>query len=180
MKRASQRYPASSNSKNLLQNLLHGIDIFALALSPVAIIGFVFLTIIVLDGFGTHVNFVRTLEENGVVAEGTWYYDGGDDPTAVVELTSQPGEYLVLYVKYYSASTLSSLKEGDMVRVRYTKPPEHEYHAVLEDHFAEVRGYWGYLKEMLWFYAFCWLMAVLHPDLLYLGFPQVTGTGVKP
>lgn len=145
------------------------LDTLCMALSPLAVVGFVVVTIIVLDGFGTHVNFVRALQQDGQLGSGTLYYDGPADPTAVVELDEPGGEMLILYTRYYSTATLNRLAEGQTVRVRYTSPPRHEYKAVLEDHFDEVRGYWGYLKDVLWFYAALWLIVVLHPDWLFLG-----------
>lgn len=175
----NQDGPKLGTAGGLLKQVLRTVDVFVLALSPMAILGFVVIAIIALDGFGTHVNFVRGLEQHGAIAAGTLYYDGADDPTAVVELAGGQQEYLVLYMKYYSRDTLAALSDGQTVRVRYTAPPEHEYKAVLEDHYDEVRAYWGYLKEVIWVLAVCWFMLVLHPELLYLGFSAAFDEAVK-
>ncbi len=165
-----QGEPKHPSTRGVIRQILRGVDSLMMVLAPMAILGFVFITIIALDGFGTHTNLVRALESDGVVAAGSLHYDGGEDPTAVVELAGGSQDYLVLYLKYYSRATLAALTDGQMVRVRYTFPPEHEYQVVLEDHFDEVRGYWGYLKDVIWVLAACWFMVVLHPELLYLGF----------
>lgn len=175
----NQDGPKLGTAGGLLKQVLRTVDVFVLALSPMAILGFVIATIIMLDGFGTHVNFVRALQQDGQLGSGTLYYDGPADTTAVVELDEPDGEMLILYTRYYSPATLNSLAEGQTVRVRYTAPPEHEYKAVLEDHFDEVRAYWGYLKEVIWVLAVCWFMLVLHPELLYLGFSAAFDEAVK-
>lgn len=175
----NQGEPKLGAAGGLLKQVLRIADAFVMVLSPMAILGFVIIAIIVLDGFGTHVNFLRALEEHGTIAAGTLHYDGADDPTAVVEVDGAQTEYHVVYLKYYSKDTLAALADGQVVRVRYTAPPVYEYRAVLEDHFDEVRAYWGYLKEVIWVLAVCWFMVVLHPELLYLGFTAAFDEAIK-
>jgi hypothetical protein len=155
-----------------IRSLWEFLDVLCFFLSPLAIIGFITFSIIILDGFGQHVQFLRALEQNGVEASGAWYppseWGGYAYIAFAAEQNGQTG--VVVSTKYYTRETLAALKKGQVVRVRYTHPPAYETKGVLLDAYGQVKGYTGYLAEILWPLLVSWAVVAVHPEFLYLGF----------
>lgn len=168
-----------------LRALAGGLDVICLILSPFAILFFIVLMIIALDGFGEHVQFLSAIDHQGVEAVGRWTgYDPGDTLVAV-ELTPVHGtsEWAVVYTKYYSKETLAGLKYDQTVRVRYTTDPKLSGKAVLLDAYDQVKGYHGYITSVIWPLVICWLVVVIHPEFLFFALPdnaQKQGREEKP
>ncbi len=151
--------------------ILGMLDVFALAVSPLAIILFIFLMIAVADGLGQHVQMIRALDQYGVVGTGVWQGVSSDGKLGSIEVAEDAGEpiWLPVYTKYYSSGALAGLQEGQRVRVRFVYQYGQETRAVLEDYYPDVRGYLGYITDYFWPILVSWLIIVAHPDFLYLG-----------
>lgn len=147
------------------------LDSVILALSPMTLIAFIVLCIILFDGFGSHVQFVRAMEENGVAAIAIWQKPDPQYEFVILDLEQADHgiSSVTVYTKYYSPETFAALKAGQRVRVRYTYPPEYESKAVLADAFGEVKGYTGYISDIIWPILICWLLLALRPDFVYFG-----------
>lgn len=156
---------------------LRFVDVFLFLVSPLAIIMFIFLMIIVADELGQHVQMIRDLDRYGVVVEGEWHpADEGDKYASVWVPTGEMApwglpdyEIHLVKVRYYSASRLAGLQEGQPVRVRYVNQLGMEERAVLEDDYPALRRWPGFLTDYLVPILICWGVVILHPDFLYLG-----------
>lgn len=166
----------------ILRTIWSLLDVLIAVLSPMAIIGFVVLAIVALDGFGAHVQTLRTLEQHSAVTTGKWSPPSSVPGMAYVHFDQeQNGETgVIVYIKYYNKETLAGLREGQQVRVRYTYGPRVETRGFLVDEYAQVTGYVGYLTELFWPFLVCWLMVVIRPDFLYLGFSNPWKDGLAP
>lgn len=155
-----------------IRSLWGFLDVLCFFLSPLAIIGFIIFVIMILDGFGQHVQFLRALEQNGVETSGAWYPPSKPGGYAYIAFeTEQNGQTgVVVSTKYYTRETLAALKKGQAVRVRYTHPPAYETKGVLLDAYGQVQVYTGYLSEILWPLLVSWAIVAVHPEFLYLGF----------
>jgi hypothetical protein len=162
-----KRAPVFSNIMSLADSIL------ALA-SPFMILAFIVLMIMFLDAFGSHLQMLMALDQDGVVSTGRLsYYFPGDKYALVKFDTEENGrDGVIVRTKYYSAATLSRLGDGQIVRVRYVYPPKHEGMAVFENAYDEVRHYTGYLTEFIWPFLISWLCIIFHPEILYLGLTE--------
>ncbi len=165
-----------------IHSLWDFLDALCFFLSPLAIIGFIIFAIMILDGFGQHVQFLRALEQNGVEASGAWNPPSKRGGYAYIAFeTEQNGQTgVVVSTKYYTRETLAALKKGQVVRVRYTHPPAYETKGVLLDAYGQVKGYTGYLSDILWPLLVCWAVVAVHPEFLYLGFVDAFKKGQFP
>lgn len=147
------------------------LDQLAVILSPLALLAFLVFVIIVLDGFGQQVNFLQEIERYGVDTMGIWHGLSSDGKLASIELpqANSEVEWVVVYSKHYRLASLAALREGQLVRVRYTHPPQAEQRAVLLDYYDEVRAYHGYFSGQFWPLFVLWGLLVLRPEVLYLG-----------
>lgn len=164
-----------------LKNVWKVLDLFLYVLSPMVIIAFVVLCIVIVNGFGEHMDWLSALKEQNTLVEGTLGHFSEGDKMIFVNLDKELNGFdsLVIYTRYYSAETLASLKEGQRVRVYCTVPPKYEARAALVDHFSEVQYYVGYFADLLVPFLLCWVVIVLHPDFLYLGLEDVPAGGKK-
>jgi hypothetical protein len=154
-----------------LRGILSALDVLSLALSPMALLGFLVLVIVTLDAFGAHVQMLQAIDADGMDASGRWMGFSSDGTMGTIQV-EQPGAdalWLVIYAKHYQASTLAQLQEGQTVSVRYTSPPQHEQKAILSAASAEVHAYTGYLSSTLWPMLACWLVLIVHPEVLFFG-----------
>lgn len=173
---ASKNSPKNSGGRSFLTGLKRVselIDVISLSLSPVAIFAFIVFFIMVLDAFGSHVQFVTSMEQKGTVQMGIWKGISDDAVYGFVELSPGDGNgVLLIPLQYYSSGELSALKEGQPVKVRYAELPDYSVKGILENEFLQVKYYAGYLKDYFWPLFFCWGILVLHPDFLLLGLTQ--------
>jgi hypothetical protein len=162
-------------ARTLIAKAFHLLDVLAAVLSPLAIVAFLVLMIVLLDNFATHMRLLREIDQFGVDVTATWRGVSSDGSMGVVELPPVEGDYqgAVIYTKHYRAASLAGLQVGQAVQVRYTLPPEADFHAVLLDHIGEVRAYSGYLRELFWPLLFTWGILLLRPDFLYLGLADI-------
>ena len=159
------------------KSLLGLLDVFCLLVSPLAIIFFIFVMIVVADELGQHVQMLRDLDQYGQVAEGEWHpADEGDKyasvwiPTGKLNSLGYPDyDIQLINVRYYAPRRLAELKVGQPVRVRYVDQYGHETHAVLEDDYANIRRWPGFLTDYIWLILIPWVVIIIHPDFLYLG-----------
>lgn len=165
----------SSFFSSALKGPLTLLDGLCLILSPFAIIGFVVLVIVMLDSLGVHAQLLEAIEADGVDALVTWNGVSDDGKMAVLWLDPQndPFESVIVDTRYYSRETLAQLKIGQPVRIRYVYPPKHEAEAVLLDSYAEVKNYRGYFTNLIWPFLVMWLIVIMHPETLFLGFVDV-------
>lgn len=161
---------ARTDSVSIIKLLFNGLEIICGVLSPMTALGFLIFLMIGIDYFGQHAEFLTAIEKHGIDSAGVVAaYDPGDSSFLVIFDQSENGlENVFLYTRYYSPATLNQLKEGDRVRVRYTIP-EYGYHAVLLDHYNEVKNYSGYFKSLVWPLLFCLFTLVIAPAVLYTG-----------
>jgi hypothetical protein len=159
-------------SSQSFRSILAGLDLASFWLSPLAVIGFVFLAIIAVDRISVHAELLRALEEDGLETWGRWYGASGDGRLAVVEFDRLENGLtgVVLPTKYYQPETLAALRDGQQVRVRYVHPPSHDEAGVLAGEMSHVRGYKGHITGLFWPFLICWLAAAAHPEWLCLGF----------
>lgn len=147
-------------------------ELIATVLSPLAVLAFLVLLIVIVDGFAQHVTFLAALDRYGVTATGTWRGLSSDGKMGTVELPHAEGDYagVIIYAKHYRPASLAALREGQAVIVRYTGPPATpEERAVLVDYENEVRAYYGYLSDVFWPLLVVWAVLVVRPDVLFLG-----------
>lgn len=164
-------------ARSRVEGPLRFVDAFLYLVSPLAIITFIFLMIVVADELGQHVQMVRELDRYGVLVEGEWHpADEGDKYASVWVATGEMAPWglpdydiHLIKVRYYSARRLASLQEGQPVRVRYVDQVGMEERAVLEDDFPALRRWPGFLTDYLVPILICWGVIILHPDFLYLG-----------
>lgn len=154
------------------KNIWQFLDAAVFFVSPLAVLGFIIFSIMTLDGFGQHVQFLRGIDGHGLESVGAWNPPSSSGKYAYVAFDKEEnGQTGVLVpVKYYCAETLAALQEGQKVRVRYALPPAYETKAVLVDEYHQVKGYTGYFTEVLWPFLVCWAVVAIHPEWLYLGF----------
>jgi hypothetical protein len=178
--------PAKQAGRLVFSSLQNGlragwklIDSISLFLSPFAILVFLIFALFALDAFGSHVQFVRSLDQEGIVTTVTWEGLYNDRKTVSVELDNEENKFSYVYLdlKYYTPSKVSSLQAGQRVKIRYTQNIDFAMHGVLEDEFDQVRIYFGYLETYFWPLFTCWGILVLHPELLFVG---LTGAEKAP
>lgn len=168
---------------SLFSQILSLVDVLCQLISPLAVIAFVVLAIIALDGFGEHTRMLRGLEQDGVEGRAIWPGGTKEDGLVVVWLDPpQHGQDMICVdTRYYSAATLARLAEGQAVRIRYTYPPEHEAKGVLVAAYDQVTGYHGYLAELFWPFVFCLVVLGAHPEVLVVGLiPDEPGAAQTP
>lgn len=151
------------------------LDALLFAFSPLAIIMFIVGVIVLLDRAGSHQDFLRRLEQNSAVAPAV--VDQVEPDWVIVRFTdpaqAEPRIGLVKPI-YYPAALIAALKPGDALTVRYLTPAS-EGQAVLEDYYADLRGYWGFVWEPGILLLLSWLVIVRHPDFLFWGFIEDFG-----
>ena len=152
------------------KSVLGLLDMLLLLLSPLAILMFVVGVIVVIDRTGTHQAFLRRLEQNPVLTQAV--VDQIDSDWIVVRFADpNEKEARIGLVKpvYYPPEVIRALKPGDTVNLRYMAPA-YESQAVLDDYYAAVQNYLGFLIEPLIILLVAWVVIVRYPDLLFWGF----------
>jgi len=151
---------------------LKGADIILMVLSPLAILMVIVGVIVLMDRGSEHDRFVRSMREDGQVIEGIISGLDREDEIIFVHTTSQGEDsYWLLYTKYYPEA-LDLLDEGQKVRIRYL-PPGYEAEVIWEDHFDAFEGYRGYALDVGVMLLAAWLIVVIHPEFLYIGYLDV-------
>ncbi len=146
------------------------LDAFLLLISPLAILMFVVGTIMALDGYSTHRDFLRRLAQNGATAQAiveradeTWVFVRFADPQG------DPARVGLVRRSYYPAQVLAALQPGARLEIRYLLPI-FESQAVITDRMADVEGYWGFLWQPGILLLASWVVIILHPEPLFWGF----------
>jgi hypothetical protein len=149
------------------------IDAMILFTSPLFMIAIVVCVIVLLERGGEHVRYVQNLEDRGLTALATveddesprygWWYVRFDDPAQSEARTGFIDE------KYYTRAVVDSLHRGVQVEIRYL-PESYENFFVLEAHFGQVRYYWGFAYDIGVMFLISWLVVILHPEFLYIGY----------
>lgn len=165
--------PAEKSSQTIFSRLWRALNLVATVAAPLAILGFVFLLIPVVDAFATHVQFMRALERDGVARSGVWAGTISQGKTGSVTLSQEESLWVWLPMQYYSVETRAGLRDGRPVRVRYVPEGKFAMRGVLESSYPQVRSSVYYLREYFWPLAVLWLLIVLSPDFLFLGMPRV-------
>jgi hypothetical protein len=144
-------------------------DIFLFAISPLAILMAVVALIVLADRASEHNRFLRELRASGQVTNAEvsgieWEY------ALVFVRYIQEGEerFGLLYTRYYPEAA-HQLQLGQSLRVRYL-PHGSAEEVIWEDHFSAVENYYGYAREGGIMLAVAWIIVVLHPEFLYLGY----------
>jgi hypothetical protein len=153
-----------------VQSILRVGDVFLLAVSPLAILMFVVGLIVLADRAGEHNRFVRDLRAGSVVNAEVTEVDQEEDLITVRYLAGGEERYGLLYTHYYPGA-FEDLRAGQSVRVRIL-PQAYEARVAWEERFAQVEGYLGYAVEPGIILAIAWLVVVLHPEFLYLGYAE--------
>jgi hypothetical protein len=158
---------------NVLRVILSLCDVLVMVCSPLFIILIVVCVIVLLDRGGAHWRFVNKLEQKGLVAQAVV---ADDEPSAalgwMVEFDdpAQPDErYGWVDPAYYSPEVAATLKPGAEIEIRYL-PQSYESDVVLNRHFDQVKGYWGYATDVGIAFIVSWLVLIWHPEFLYLGY----------
>lgn len=157
--------------RSIGKQVLHTIDIFLLLASPLMILMFIIAVIILLDYGGQHYKLVKTLHEQGVQAQAK-VVDAPPTSLGIPVVFNQPDygeQYLFIKVDYYSPGVIESLHAGDQVAILYL-PEYNESRAVLADHFADVKHWYGFAVEPLIMMLVACLAVIVHPEVLYIGY----------
>lgn len=158
-----------------IQGILTTLDVLLLILSPLVIILFVVLVIVLLDSFGTHWRYLNRLAEQGSTAWGVMVESFQPDDEEEVYLairypTPQNNDEIgLLRMAYYSKAELLRLHEGDVVKVRYL-PDQSDVTVMLEDSFSPLSRFLLLNRINLILLVVCWAILAWHPEFLYLGF----------
>jgi hypothetical protein len=158
--------------------MVHWIDAGLLVMSPLAILMVIVAVIVLLDRAGEHAQFLNAMHTHGRVVDGqvsgveredalifVRYIDGGQEETGL------------LYTKYYPEA-LNMLNEGQALRIRFD-PHDVDRNLVWEDHFSAVENYWGYAVDSGLMLLIGWLIVVIHPEFLYIGYAEIQPKAVS-
>lgn len=155
-----------------VSRILAALDLAAFWLSPLAVLGIAFLALIGAVRFGEHQALLTALAADGVETWGIWYAPSGDSRLGVVEFDQEQHGLtgVVVDTRYYTAEILAALKQGERVLVRYLYLPKHDPQGFLAGALPQVQRYTGHLAGLFWPFLVCWLVVVVHPEWLFLGF----------
>ena len=122
------------------------------------------------DRAGEHNRFVRDLRAGSVLYAEVTEADPAEELIVVRYLAGGEEKYGLMYTRYYPGA-LEDLHVEQGVRVRIL-PQAYEARVAWEDHFAQVESYLGYAIEPGIILAIAWMVVVLHPEFLYLGYVE--------
>jgi hypothetical protein len=167
----------------LIKLLLGFLDGFILLISPMTILLFVVGVIAMIDRVGIHQGFLRKLDQSGMVTTATvssiFRSAVSDEPTIAVDFMDQLQQERMGFIqtKYYPAEVVDSIHRGDVVNIRYLEPA-YESQAILNDYYSNVCGYFGFAYDVIVMMLISWVLIIIHPEFLLLGFGQ--DWSVKP
>ena len=157
----------------IIKAILWFLDGLYMAVTPMLIILVVVSVIVLLERGGGHFRFVYDLERDGLVAEGTIV---SDEPSETLgwqvqfyDYAQEDERYGYLSPYYYTPEVVALLKPGAEVQIRYL-PQSYKSNVILNEHFNQVRGYWGYAYDAGIMFLVAWVGLILHPEFLYLGY----------
>lgn len=161
-----------------LKSLFGLLDLILLTLSPFAILMFLVGAIGFTEAYGTHRAFVRSMTERGLIAEAQIsMYQAGDQYIAV-EFRDENGEtrYGTIDTRYYNLEKLENL--DSTLSIRYL-PERYESSYIIEDYFFDFRDYNDNLVTPFLLMAISWLVIVLKPQFLYIGYDSAMQLAFK-
>jgi hypothetical protein len=167
--KADEKRPTFIRFKRLIELL----DVIGSVLSPIVLLIFLIINMMIIDAFATHVQFIDALE-HGKVRNGVWKGVSSNGKLGLVNFDVEESgvDFVFLPTQYYSSEFLSALSEGQVVNVRYTTLPKFGTKGVLEDTFEQVKYYTGYLNEYLLPFVICWIILALNPAIILVGLPS--------
>ena len=158
-----------------IKAVLRILEGFLFISTPLIIILFVILVIVLLDSFGTHWKYLKKMESEGAVVWGMMSdtYDPDEEGETYLAVRYptyyDPEEIGLVRIAFYSQEQLLSLREGDAVEIRHL-PNELETTVMLEQYFDPLRNLWQVNQTYVIILAVCWLIIAWHPEMLYLGY----------
>lgn len=153
------------------------LDGFILLISPMTILLFIVSVIAILDRVGNHQSFLRNLDQSGMVTTATvssfFQSAVSGEPTIAVDFIDplQQERTGFIKTKYYPAEIIASIHRGDIVNIRYLEPA-YESQVILNDYYANVRNYFGFAYDVIGMMLISWVLIIIHPEFLFLGFGQ--------
>ncbi|PKO14305.1 MAG: hypothetical protein CVU39_14805 [Chloroflexi bacterium HGW-Chloroflexi-10] len=163
-------------SSSIISSIISLLDLFCYISSPLAIIGFIFMTIIHLDSYGQYRAFMKDIEKHSQTF--TAAITSISEDYVFVDVTNQPdaADYYFARTKYYSKTILAELSEGDPIEILAI--PESQWihvkepgEVILKPYNRQVQGYIGFITQGPWVVWLLFLIIIsIHPEFLYIGF----------
>jgi len=160
-----------------IKALLHMLDGFLLILSPLIIILFVILVIVLLDNYGTNWKYLQKMQAEGEVVWGVMvdtYDPAAEDETylgVIYPTYYDPDEIGLLRIAHYSSEQLLTLHEGAAVEIRHL-PNDLEETVMLQRFFDPLGNLWQMNRINVAILLVSWLIIAWHPEMLYLGYGE--------
>jgi len=162
----------------ILRTGIMACDTLLMLLAPLSVIAIVVCVIVLLDRGGTHFRMVQKFERECLVVEARivvsepaesigWMVEF-DDPVQAQTRTGWLEDH------YYSAEVKATFARNARVIIRYLPQP-YETDVVLNDHFGQVQRYWGFAYDVGIMFLVSWVIVVLHPEFLYIGYDVQPG-----
>jgi hypothetical protein len=140
-----------------------------LAVSPLAILVVVVALIILAERAGEHNRFMREMRESGQVVDAIVSGVDQEAQLVFVRFAEQDENQVWLLYTHYYPEALEQLSKGQTVRVRYL-PASSEAKVLWEDHITAAYTYWGYAVDSGMMLIIAWLIVIIHPEFLYIGY----------
>jgi hypothetical protein len=158
----------ATRTLNALFRVVDGLFFFA---SPIAILFFLLGLAVLPENLTAHPNYLKMLDEEGIVARATitHVYEDGD---VLFAFTTEDGDSMsqILDPKYYSANVIATLELDTQHSLRYL--PTYFEGPILEDHFDQVRAYRKDNSGLWFILGLSWLILIIRPDFLYIGYVE--------
>jgi len=128
-----------------------------------------------MDRYGTHQSFLRSMDQSGIVTTATvsslFHSAISDELTVAVNFIDQSQQERMGFVKtmYYPAEIVNSIKPGDIVNIRYLEP-SYEGYVILNDYYTDVRNYFGFAYDIILMMLVSWVLIIIRPEPLFWGF----------
>jgi len=153
-----------------IKKFLRILDGVILFLSPIAILFFLLCAVLLPVELSEHPNYLEVLENESLIVDATidYVYDDGD--VHVIFLGQDREEqYAILETHFYTPEVVQTLTKGSSHTIRYV-PNDWDNGPVLAAHFDQVLAYRKDLSGLYFLFGISWLMLIIRPDFLYIGY----------
>ncbi|HNT53158.1 MAG TPA: hypothetical protein PKG95_00490 [Anaerolineaceae bacterium] len=160
-----------SKIARIFKGVLSMGDMFCLALSPIASVGFVIFLIILASGWGGHLSLIHQYETGGRTTTARILYDPDPDSDYLfLDYNGAAGapESGFIRTRYFKAETIAKYQQGQFLQVYYL-PEKVEHEVIPVADFAEFRQYRGYWQDIWIPLLISYVIMIVHPEWLYLG-----------
>jgi hypothetical protein len=148
-----------------------------LFLASLAPLMFLVGMIVLVDRWGTHNRFLRSLEAYGKTAEARVSYTDEEYNRAGVDFVDSAGneKYGTLDFRYYSPEVVQTIQPGKTMRVIYIdKLISENEKTALAEHYDDVKNASPVTADVWWMLGISWLVVALRPHFVFLGVTDTT------